>query len=549
MTCGSFPQWFAEKWTLRDGLPAPRITAVAVQPDGTVVCLTPKGAAAFDGRKWSARDTVQVPGDESPALNPPGTVPWLPVTCWTQAATGELWVGTPKGLCRYDGKRWRAFHSLRWLPNDKVNDVVVAPDGSAWVATEGGVARIAQRSMTLAQKAAFYEEEIRKFHNWRGLIREISLPKPGQLEGYRQPSSDNDGLWTSLYVAAESFRYAATRDPEAKANATESMKAMLFLEEITSLPGFVARSYLPRGEGFKHGDGVWYPSKDGKWDFKGDTSSDEIDGHFYAYGIYHELVDDPDVRRQVVETARRVMDRIIRDGYYLVGPTGKRTTWGVWAPRDLNDNPRWMPERGLNSLELLSYLKTTEHITGDEKYRLAARELIDKHHYALNTIYQKIVTPVEVNHSDDELAFVAYHNLLWFEKDPKIRKIYVQSIERSWKIEQPEQSPFYNFIYGSAVTGGFDLPESIEWLKDAPLDTIRWTVDNTGRRDVPISRFLTRFGKPQTSVLLPVSERPVMRWNGNPYDLRDGGGGHSKLDGTFWLLPYWMGRYCGFIVE
>ena len=36
------------------------------------------------------------------------------------------------------------------------------------------------------------------------------------------------------------------------------------------------------------------------------------------------------------------------------------------------------------------------------------------------------------------------------------------------------------------------------------------------------------------------------KWNGNPYEV-DGGGGTEEEDPTFWLLPYWMGRYHRFI--
>jgi hypothetical protein len=549
MACGPYEQWCARKWTTRDGLPDAQVDRISLDAQGRVLCRTSKGAAVLADDRWSALSDAPAFADRPAIPNDlPGTLPWLPATCAARSSTGQLWVGTARGLCRWDGKRWQVFHSGAWLPNNAVIDVALTADGSAWVATRAGVAHIYTKPMTLARKADLFENEIRRYHNWRGLIKEIGLPAPGQLEGYTQPSSDNDGLWTSLYVAAESFRYAATRDPNAKANATESMKAMLFLEEVTSLPGFVARSYTLPGKGPAHG-GVWYRSKDGKWDWKADTSSDEIDGHFWAYGIYYDLVDDEPTRRQVVETARRLMDRIIKDGFYLCGPDGKHTSWGVWAPKDLNENPKWFFERGLNSLELLSYLKVAEHVTGDDKYLKTARELIDKHGYARNTINQKIVIAGEVNHSDDELAAVCYYNLVRLEKDPELRSIYMKSLERTQKVLWSERSPFHNFIYGSAATGGFDLAECVAWFQDVPLDTIRWTVDNSGRRDVRVAAQFSRFRKPQTTTALPISERAVMRWNSSPFDVREGGGGHSKLDGTFWLLPYWMGRYYGFIVE
>ena len=46
---------------------------------------------------------------------------------------------------------------------------------------------------------------------------------------------------------------------------------------------------------------------------------------------------------------------------------------------------------------------------------------------------------------------------------------------------------------------------------------------------------------------LPADERRQLRWNSNPWDVRDGGSGTSEGDPGAWLLPYWMGRYYGLI--
>jgi len=53
-------------------------------------------------------------------------------------------------------------------------------------------------------------------------------------------------------------------------------------------------------------------------------------------------------------------------GYYLVDLDGKPTTWGYWSPESLMRNP---DERALNSLQLLSFLKTAAHVTGDARYK------------------------------------------------------------------------------------------------------------------------------------------------------------------------------------
>src|SRR5207248_4540400 len=103
---------------------------------------------------------------------------------------------------------------------------------------------------------------------------------------------------------------------------------------------------------------IWYQSPvDPNILCKGDTSSDELDGHYFAWYVYHELAATPDEKRQIREVVRAVTNNILDHDYTLVGHTGRKTRWGVWGPKFLNEDPRWWDERGLNSAELLCYLK------------------------------------------------------------------------------------------------------------------------------------------------------------------------------------------------
>lgn len=93
----------------------------------------------------------------------------------------------------------------------------------------------------------------------------------------------------------------------------------------------------------------------------------------------------------------------------------------------------------------------------------------------------------------------------------------------------------------------FDLNGAIQTLKEIPLDLVDWTVKNSERKDIKLRLYRDRFGKKQSEEVLPFYERPIMIWNANPYILDGGNGGYGEKAGTFWLLPYWMGRYHGYI--
>jgi len=78
------------------------------------------------------------------------------------------------------------------------------------------------------------------------------------------------------------------------------------------------------------------------------------------------------------------------------------------------------------------------------------------------------------------------------------------------------------------------------------LDLVCWTVDNTHREDIRLVREPI-WEIQQTDRLLPASERGVVRWDKNPWMAVHGDEGRSEWCPVFWLLPYWMGRYAGFI--
>ncbi len=473
-------------------------------------------------------------------------LPYEDVTC---LASSErfLWAGTSWGLCCWTGRNWEYYASRRYLPDDHVRAIVAEFDTSVWVLTANGVSHLFRRRMSLAEKARLFERRVEERHDRFGLVAECGLRRPGDLTTWYPKDNDNDGLWTGIYLAAQCFRYAVTGDTAAKRRAIHTFEAMERLERITGIPGFPARSYVPADQPTYGGE--WHLTPDGKWKWKGDTSSDEIVGHLFAYPIFYDLIEDEPYRKRARDLICRIVDHIIEHNYHLVDVDGKPTRWGVWNPDSLNKNPNWRMEQGLNSLEILSFLRAAYHVSGDPKYMQHYERLARDHHYAENTVYQKKVPPDEVNHSDDELAFLPYYILFRYEDRKEYLQFYRRSMERSWAIERPEHNPLWNFIASVALGRDCGIEEGVATLRDIPLDLVKWRVRNSHRKDIRVDSLLTRFGQIQNQWVLPASERAIMKWNGNPYLLDDGGDGREEDDGGFWLLPYWMGRYHGFIIE
>jgi hypothetical protein len=473
----------------------------------------------------------------------------LPVNEFTVIAFESptlAWIGSAQGAVRVNAERRSVeyFAGERWLPDDHVTGIGFE-NGATWVQTGKGFSRISYQPLTLEEKSGVFVNRIRARHNRWGFTATSDLRVAGDLTTNQPVSTDNDGLWTAMYVAAECFRYKVTGQAEARDYARRGMQAILRLESITGIPGFPARSVIKVGEDIQPKDGEWHDAAETGWRWKGDTSSDEIVGHYFAYAIYYDLVADADEKNQLRAALDRITTHILDHGYQLIDVDGQRTHWGWWGPEAIWEEPG---ETGLRALHILSHLRVAMHLAQNtpaaSKYRIAYDDLIKTHRYHLLTRNQKIAIPGHINHSDDELAFLSYYPLLLYETDPQLRAVYQQSLERSWQVERPERNPLWNVIY-AAGTGApeFDRDASIRTLREIPLDTITWTVRNSQRLDVTIDPLSDRFDRPQSLLVLPYDEIPMWKWNSNPYALDGGNGGRSEDDGAYFLLPYWMGRY------
>lgn len=530
----------------------------------------------------------------------------LPVADFTSVAAGpqgEVWFGTRRGAIRFDGKEWAYREGPRWLPGNEVRSIRVDLQGAAWMATDQGLGGIERRPMSLANKAARYEDEIERYLKrtpW-GYTSEVRLGAPGDRSRIEYSDSDNDGLWTAMYGAGECFAYAATKQPEFKRRAEQAFEALRFLQKVTqggphSPPkGFVARTIRPvewpdpnvgrleadREEQksdrlWKAYEPRWPKSADGKWYWKSDTSSDELDGHYFLYAAYYDHVAETEAERERVrEVVRDLTDHLVAHDFCLVDHDGTPTRWGVFGPQSLNHDPRWWVERGLNSLSILSYLAVAEHLTGDPKYGVAARELVEQHGYGANVMNPKTQLGVgSGNQSDDEMAFMCFYNLLRYTKDTTWRDKWRFAFHAYWALEQPEMNPFFNFAFaahglGQEYTNAYEtipLAPWEGWFEDAlatlrgfPLDRVNWPHRNSHRLDLEwlrpqaspdlASTERPRRGSRVNGKVLPVEERHFGHWNTDPWRLDYGGDGRELASGTVFLLPYYLGLHHGFIAK
>jgi hypothetical protein len=526
-----------------------------------------------------------------------------------RSVNGVIWLGGSAGAARFDPRathrwdRWQYFWGKRWLPDNQIENIWVDDTPkweTVWLRTKTGVSRIEWEPMTFEDKAAHYQTMIEQRHLRHGFVSGIHLNQVGDLSDTSTSDNDNDGLWSAMFLAAQAYRYAVTKDPDARMKARRTLDSLIRLEEINPMPGYYSRSFKHidepspdsrnwgkkdgrwvwlseadenaltnrEGEWIKTGPGVfewrrhvdhsswvvhsgeWHTTDDGQWLWKSDTSSDETIGHYLAYALYYDLVADDEEKEIIRDKIRLITDRMIRDDYYLLDLDGKPTRWGNWNESYYRSR-EGAYEQALRSLELLSFLKTAHHITGDESYQSEYLKLVARGDIEQLSKYRRWESAFfEINYSDDELYFLSVLPLMLYERDSELRNEYRKGMRFAWGEVAREMNPLWNYI--NAACGIIEMnpriqDESAKTLTRTPWEMIEWTVNNSQRTDYARAAHTNRKGRTEFLDVIPPDERRIHKHNTSPYEPDGGNGGRAEEAPNYWLMPYWMGRYYGWI--
>lgn len=483
----------------------------------------------------------------------------LPVASITRMLTvdGKYWFATDEGAFVKQPERFDYYASKRWLDQDKVIDMAADNDGNLYFLTSTGVNKVEFVLETLADKAEFLQNNLRKYHLRYGFSAVSRLIDPDDPTTLRLDDSDNDGLWTSFYLGSQAFRYAVTKEEKAKEYVWESFEPFERNVSIHPLEGFSARTF--ERTGYIAGDTVpWRPAPDEDWWWKGTTSTDEFVGYMFVASVIDQFIaQTPEEKKRVADYFDEIMTHIITNDYYFIDYDGKPTLWGRWNPEHVNSFATTQFDRRLNSTLTIAGLQLAYKLTGKEIYKSEAYRMMEEHGYLDNMKipmsnirftsgfqYQGITMGEDWNHSDDEMAFLTYWVLHHYAFDDELKQEYAGMIRDHWEIEKPERNALWNLLtYGTS--GDIDLESTIWYLQGFPKDRNRYVVKNSHRKDLEFlpNDLHTNFREQTTAELIPQIERPMNRHNNNEFIIDGGRGAHQALAGDEFLLPYWMARY------
>ncbi|MDG0811696.1 hypothetical protein [Cohnella rhizosphaerae] len=193
-----------------------------------------------------------------------------------------------------------------------------------------------------------------------------------------------------------------------------------------------------------------------------------------------------------------------------------------------------------------------------------------------------------VNFSDENLFAMAYLPLIDIEmnEDPNSDRVKTlrEVFDQWWANMKDEQNPFYIYLYQKTYPERTDAQlDTAAWaLSRMPQYPINFPVNNSMRADALLVQYFNyrdytkisgdRKGVVSTNRPLPPDERQVHKFNSSPFaaftnytnatvlnnDYVDytkvqynpvSYASGSALSGTWFLLPYWMGRYYGMLEQ
>lgn len=118
----SLDQYLHTSWTQEEGSALPQVLALAQTADGYLWLGTNKGLMRFDGMRFT---------DWSPTSGPP--LPSSTIGCLRASSAGGLWVGMGAGLCRVDRGRVFRYPALDKLPCPVITAMLEDRFGRLWL--------------------------------------------------------------------------------------------------------------------------------------------------------------------------------------------------------------------------------------------------------------------------------------------------------------------------------------------------------------------------------------------------------------------------------
>jgi hypothetical protein len=497
---------------------------------------------------------------------------------------------------------------------------------------------------SLKQKAEYYDWISEKVHLVPESVRPYSLAHDvtlaadtptGIVPDNQIPAvvqyhfDENHGLWASMYVASQAFRYAVTKSPDALNTLRRAFKGTYNQMKITGVDGLFTREYrdsaIPGDEcpvdGPEYAKPVdrsgnrwvkldadactwyWDPAAGGgtgamvkdnpahcvdkkfaNMCWQRNCSKDESSGHNFAAAVIYKLVDDPELKAMAAEVLIGFSNHLIDKAYWITDYDGTPTKYGSYFALSFDELP------GFNALLALASTRSGLVASGgvkkltDDYYNCLLQmkgqlkcidQVAEQNDPTDYREYLNMGVGIDLgctmqNYDNVNMALLNYFILMAYEGNGKLRNQYRlyfhNGSNKPNSIGQnlwTELNPHWNFIITALLeeadkgTWGVTIDETqakkmindgICTLKDFPEINIDHCEST---KYIPEACVSSRHGSlTKDPIAIEQRCRRQFVWWGDPYERSDFYENKKVANRPGgYLLPYWAGRYFGFIPE
>jgi hypothetical protein len=362
----------------------------------------------------------------------------------------------------------------------------------------------------------------------------LASPFSDQIVGYTRAADSL--IWTGHYLAGESFRYRVTGSPEALENVRRAIAGIRALIDITGT-NLMARCLIPVDSIYASGiiaeeshHGIYRSFLNGReYYWIGNTSRDQYSGAFFGLGVAYDLVENAEIRSEIRPLVTRMLDFLIAHGWIVVMPDGSVSTTFLTNPD-----------------QRLSFLIVGRRVNSSRFGPIYETERL----LNIATVGTAIYYDLLDDHSSYfkfNLDTINLYNLIRLEGNFIFRGSYMQVYDALRRTTDSHGNAHFNMI-DRALKGGNTHRDAEtrdllrQWLQRPRRDLYR---DLRGDPRYPAC------GDDRACGPIAVIDRvnTDFLWQRSPFLLYGGGGGAIETAGIDYILPYWMARYYGVILD
>ena len=466
---------------------------------------------------------------------------WLVVACFGLAACFALTAcGTPKAATDATGANSDA--PIAWPRCD--GDPRATPE-------------------TLAQKAAAYDARVLGLHVHPQMpwVLDVTLrdgvdpETAGVADVIAWRTGENDGLWSSLVLAAEAYRFAATHDPAARTALATLLHGEQLRMQITGVPGLFVRQLIPPGVpgiACPTDDASYTPSPDktsnvwvhatgafAGWCFKDNVSQDEYVGHIFALGAVARLVDDAELHGEAVALLSQIGHHLVDHQMQFVDWDGRPTQWGkVYPGAPGGDSAGYLAVLGA------SFLGTAAQ--ADPSLAGAYAQLgyaSDLDQIALWSGGDNCAS----NWNDISMLAASFHDVIAADAAGRAtwQADFGAALVGMPKGILDEHNAWYDLLWAATTPDPAVVGDAVCALREFPRSN-----HVVARAPAEAQACSGRHDEPMAAAPLSIADRcaATYAWWGNPYEIAGCTDAPALVQNPAgYLLPYWMARYHGFI--